>query len=40
MTRETACCGFFTFTLTATEKALSLEVTVPEAHTAVLDALA
>jgi hypothetical protein len=38
--RETACCSFFTFTLTATGGALELEVAVPETHVEVLDALA
>lgn len=38
--RETACCSFFTFTLTASGGALRLDVAVPEAHTDVLDALA
>jgi hypothetical protein len=38
--RETACCSFFTFTLTATGGALELEVAVPESHVEVLDALA
>lgn len=38
--RETACCSFFTFTLTATGGALSLSVTVPPAQVEVLDALA
>jgi hypothetical protein len=38
--RETACCSFFTFTLTATGGALSLGVTVPPGQVAVLDALA
>lgn len=38
--RETACCSFFTFTLTATAGQLRLEVTVPSAHIGVLDALA
>jgi len=37
---ETGCCSFFTFTLTATGGRLVLEVTVPAAHTGVLDALA
>ncbi|MGH3692676.1 MAG: hypothetical protein ACRDRX_01500 [Pseudonocardiaceae bacterium] len=37
--RETACCSFFVFTLTATGGQLLLEVTVPPAHIAVLDAL-
>jgi hypothetical protein len=38
--RETACCSFFTFTLTATRGALELGVAVPEVHVEVLDALA
>jgi hypothetical protein len=38
--RETACCGFFTFTLTAAEEQLRLEVAVPDRQTAVLDGLA
>jgi hypothetical protein len=37
--RETACCSFFTFALTATAGELTLDVTVPPAHVAVLDAL-
>ena len=37
---ETECCSFFTFALTATGGALSLDITVPAAHTAILDALA
>jgi hypothetical protein len=37
--RETGCCSFFTFTLTAAEGWLRLDVTVPGAHVAVLDAL-
>jgi hypothetical protein len=37
---ETECCSFFTFALTATGGALSLDVTVPAAPTAILDALA
>jgi hypothetical protein len=37
---ETSCCSFFTFTLTATAGSLALEITVPRAQTAVLDALA
>jgi hypothetical protein len=37
---ETECCSFFTFTLTATAGSLALEITVPQAQTAVLDALA
>jgi hypothetical protein len=38
--RETGCCSFFTFVLTATGGALTLEVVVPERHVAVLDSLA
>jgi hypothetical protein len=38
--RETACCSFFTFILTATGGALEMEVAVPESHVDVLDALA
>jgi thioredoxin len=37
--RETDCCGFFTFTLTATDEQLALEVTVPNDRSAVLDGL-
>jgi hypothetical protein len=37
---ETECCSFFTFTLTAAAGSLALEVIVPPAQTAVLDALA
>ncbi|MCG8927239.1 hypothetical protein [Lentzea sp. CC55] len=37
-TRETGCCSFFTFGLTATGGALRLSVEVPDAHTEVLDA--
>ncbi len=40
MARETACCSFFTFTLTATGGALELEIAVPDSHVDVLDALA
>ncbi|TDB95886.1 hypothetical protein [Actinomadura sp. 7K534] len=36
--RETACCSFFTFTLTATGGDLTLDVAVPARHTDVLDA--
>ena len=36
---ETDCCSFFTFTLTVTQSALTLDVAVPAAHAAVLDAL-
>src|SRR2546423_11744012 len=38
--RETACCGFFTFTLTMTEGGTSLEVAVPAGQVAVLDGFA
>lgn len=38
--RETGCCSFFTFTLTATGGRLVLEVTVPPTHIEVLDGLA
>ena len=37
--RETACCSFFTFILVATGGALRLEVSVPDTHVDVLDAL-
>jgi hypothetical protein len=37
--RETECCSFFTFSLTATGGALHLDVTVPANQTPVLDAL-
>jgi hypothetical protein len=40
MVRETVCCSFFTFTLTATGGALELGVAVPEGHVQVLDGLA
>lgn len=38
--RETDCCGFFTFTLTAADEQLRLEVAVPQGRTEVLDGLA
>ncbi|WP_020525254.1 hypothetical protein [Catelliglobosispora koreensis] len=39
--RETACCSFFTFTVTpVTDRQLTLDIEVPAAHTAVLEALA
>jgi hypothetical protein len=38
--RETACCSFFTFTLTVTEGRLDLDVTVPAGHEDVLAGLA
>jgi hypothetical protein len=37
--RETGCCGFFTFTLTATDGRVRLEVAVPDSQVEVLDAL-
>jgi hypothetical protein len=37
---ETGCCSFFTFALTVSGGALSLEITVPDEHNEVLDALA
>jgi hypothetical protein len=37
---ETACCSFFTFTLTASGDGLTMDVSVPAGHVAVLDALA
>ena len=39
-TAETGCCSFFAFTLTAAGGMLSLDIAVPAAHTATLDALA
>ncbi|GHH28298.1 hypothetical protein [Lentzea cavernae] len=38
--RETGCCSFFTFELTATGGGLTLAISVPEAQAQVLDALA
>jgi hypothetical protein len=38
--RETGCCSFFTFTLTATGGTVQLDVAVPAAQVDVLDALA
>ncbi|MEO3792428.1 hypothetical protein ABGB14_19620 [Nonomuraea sp. B10E15] len=38
-TRENGCCSFFTFTLTIADGSLALEVTVPDEHAKVLDAL-
>jgi hypothetical protein len=38
--RETGCCSFFTFTLTATGGRLLLDVAVPAGRTGVLDGLA
>jgi hypothetical protein len=40
VTTETECCSFFTFVLTATGGALTLDVTVPPQYVPVLDALA
>ncbi|GAA1607298.1 hypothetical protein GCM10009804_74070 [Kribbella hippodromi] len=37
--RESECCSFFTFTLTKSAKDLQLRITVPPAHTSVLDGL-
>ena len=37
--RETGCCSFFTFSLTATVGRLHLDVTVPESQTPVLDSV-
>lgn len=37
--RETECCSFFTFSLTATGGELTLDIGVPDAHVDVLDAL-
>ncbi|RAS70701.1 hypothetical protein C8D87_1011002 [Lentzea atacamensis] len=38
--RETGCCSFFTFALVATGGVLRLDITVEEAHSEVLEALA
>jgi len=38
--RETECCSFFTFTFAAAGDVVQLDVEVPAAHIAVLDALA
>ena len=40
LARETGCCSFFTFTLTATSGRLALEVRVPPERVDVLDGLA
>ncbi|MFG2004209.1 hypothetical protein ACGFNU_34120 [Spirillospora sp. NPDC048911] len=37
--RETGCCSFFTFTLSITGGALTLEISVSDQHADVLDAL-
>lgn len=39
MARETNCCSFFTFTMTAAHGTLDLEVEVPDAYVGVLEAL-
>ncbi|MDW5329646.1 hypothetical protein [Plantactinospora sp. KLBMP9567] len=39
MVRETGCCSFFTFSLTATGGQLALDVALPAGHADVLDAL-
>jgi hypothetical protein len=36
---EVSCCSFFTFTLTASGQGLTLDISVPDAHATVLDAL-
>jgi hypothetical protein len=38
--RESACCSFFTFTLTVTSDQLTLAIAVPEGHADVLAGLA
>ncbi|MGC4942370.1 hypothetical protein [Kribbella sp. DT2] len=38
--RETFCCSFFTFSVARSDAGVLLGITVPAAHTAVLDALA
>jgi len=38
--RETSCCSFFAFTLTGTDQALTLDISVPPARQEILDALA
>jgi len=38
--RETACCSFFSFAVTADDGAVGVDVTVPATHIDVLDALA
>lgn len=40
LVRETACCSFFTFTLTAAHGRLSLDIEVPAAHVELLAAMA
>ncbi|MGH3734580.1 MAG: hypothetical protein ACRDT6_02990 [Micromonosporaceae bacterium] len=38
--RETTCCSFFAFTIDTADGAVQVDVTVPEAHIDVLDAIA
>jgi len=38
--REARCCSFFTFTVTASDGALRLEVEVPSTHSDILDEVA
>jgi hypothetical protein len=38
--REAGCCSFFSFTFASASGAVRLDITVPEAHAGVLDALA
>jgi hypothetical protein len=38
--RESECCSFFAFAVTRVEDEVQVEIEVPEAHVAVLDALA
>jgi hypothetical protein len=38
--RESRCCGFFTFTFSQVDGTVQLDVEVPQAYVAVLDALA
>lgn len=38
--RESDCCSFFTFTINVVEDQIGLDITVDQAHEAVLDALA
>lgn len=38
--RETDCCSFFTFVITAGDGGMTLEIQVPDAYTHVLDGLA
>ncbi|WP_035917475.1 hypothetical protein [Knoellia sinensis] len=38
--RESYCCSFFTFTVTGTDEKLTLDISVPPEHHAILDDLA